>query len=287
MPRTSRRSGFRSRLHVLDVGHLRGPLRRVHGWWPWRCRRPAADGQRHRARARCRPALQHGNHASPRPTPARQAQIRVPTSVRPAMSCSGSGAQAGLQALRPARTCGGQGAVRASAGLLHRSSAPVPPARVSGQTIDDPCQHLRMARAALTKRAHARRCPYSGGRRGRHAHSGSPARARRACAAGSAGDLYIFLSVQARTSSSSATAPTSSASVPVSMIDGGARRRRRSADHRRQEGARMPVPVRRPRPASSSGLKSKGMPVLRSKVMGDMYIQVDGRDAGQPVAQAA
>ena len=101
--------------------------------------------------------------------------------------------------------------------------------------------------------------------------SGSPARARRACAAGPPGDLYIFLSIKphaffqrdgadifCRVPVSFTTAALGG-QFEVPTVDGG--RTRVKVPDGAQTGRQF-------------RLKGKGMPVLRSRQVGDMYVQI-------------
>jgi molecular chaperone DnaJ len=98
-----------------------------------------------------------------------------------------------------------------------------------------------------------------------------PAKARPALRGGPPGDLYIFLSLAThRVLSARRRRPA----LPRADLDGdgGAGRRIRGADHRQGQD-QGESPVRNPvRPALSHCIK--GMPVLRSRQTGDMYVQV-------------
>jgi molecular chaperone DnaJ len=196
----------------------------------------------------------------------KQAQIRVPTSVT-CETCSGSGARAGSRPTTCA-TCGGQGKVRASQGFFTIERT-CPSCQGRGETIDDPCPDCRGHGRQTKERTLAVSIPsgVEDGTRIRLAGEGEAGQR-----GGPTGDLYIFLSVKpheffqrdgadifCRVPISMTTAALGG-NVDVPTVDG--------------NRVRMPVPS-----GTENGkqfrLKSKGMPVLRSKVQGDMYIQVE------------
>ena len=89
---------------------------------------------------------------------------------------------------------------------------------------------------------------------------------------GPAGDLYIFLSIATHDFFQRDGADLH-CRVPISMVIGRARRRIRGADDRRRQDAREGAGRHSVRPQIPPAAR-KGMPVLRSKQMGDMYVQV-------------
>ena len=140
-----------------------------------------------------------------------------------------------------------------------------------GEVIDDPCPTAAARAASRSERTLSVNIPagVEDGTRIRLAGEGE-AGAR----GGPPGDLYIFLSIKPH-DSSSATAPICYCRVPISMvtaalggefevptIDGGK--------------AKVDVPE-----GTQTGkqfrLKGKGMPVLRSRDVGDMYVQLSSR----------
>ncbi len=194
------------------------------------------------------------------------AQIRVPTSVS-CETCSGSGARAGTKPTA-CPTCGGLGKVRASQGFftIERTCATC---QGRGETIGDPCPKCSGAGRITKERTLSVNIPpgVEDGTRIRLAGEGEAG-----LRGGPAGDLYIFLSIKpheffqrdgadifCRVPISMTTAALGG-EIEVPTVNGSA--------------TRVKVPE-----GSESGkqfrLKSKGMPVLRSKVMGDMYIQVE------------
>jgi molecular chaperone DnaJ len=194
------------------------------------------------------------------------AQIRVPTSVT-CTTCTGTGAKAGT---RPSScpTCGGHGKVRASQGFFTIERT-CPGCHGRGEIINDPCGSCSGSGRVVNERTLSVNIPagVEDGTKIRLAGEGEAG-----LRGGPAGDLYIFLSIKpheffqrdgadifCRVPISMTTAALGG-QVEVPAIDG--------------EKTRVKVPE-----GSESGkqfrLKGKGMPVLRSKVTGDMYIQVE------------
>jgi molecular chaperone DnaJ len=194
------------------------------------------------------------------------AQIRVPTSVT-CVTCTGTGATAGA---RPAvcPTCAGQGKVRASQGFFTIERT-CPGCQGRGEIISDPCLSCSGSGRVMQERTLSVNIPagVEDGTKIRLAGEGEAG-----VRGGPPGDLYIFLSIRAhdffqrdgadifcRVPISMTTAALGG-QVDVPTIDG--------------EMTRVRVPE-----GTETGkqfrLKGKGMPVLRSKVVGDMYIQVE------------
>jgi molecular chaperone DnaJ len=196
----------------------------------------------------------------------KQAQIRVPTSVT-CETCSGTGARAGS---RPTtcQTCGGAGKVRASQGFFTIERT-CPTCQGRGETIDDPCPECHGQGRVTKERTLAVSIPpgVEDGTRIRLAGEGEAGQR-----GGPTGDLYIFLSIKPHEFFQRDGADIF-CRVPISMTTaalGG------HVDVPTVEGSRVRMPV----PAGTETgkqfrLKGKGMPVLRSKVHGDMYIQVE------------
>lgn len=193
------------------------------------------------------------------------AQIRIPTSVACEV-CSGSGAKAGTKP-KSCATCGGTGKIRHAQGFftLERTC---PSCQGRGQGIDDPCASCAGAGRVTRERMLSVNIPagVEDGTRIRLAGEGEAG-----LRGGPPGDLYIFLSLapheffqrdgadlHCRVPISMATAALGG-EFEVPAIDGGK--------------ARVKVPA-----GTQSGrrfrLSAKGMPVLRSKQTGDMYVQV-------------
>ena len=194
------------------------------------------------------------------------AQIRVPTSVV-CESCSGSGAKAGTSPT-PCRTCGGVGKVRASQGFFTIERT-CPSCQGRGETIETPCPSCHGAGRVTRERTLSVTIPIGveDGTRIRLAGEGEAG-----LRGGPPGDLYIFLSIKpheffqrdgadlfCRVPIAMTTAALGG-QIEVPTIDGGR--------------TRVKIPE-----GSESGkqfrLKAQGMPVLRSKQQGDLYIQVE------------
>ena len=195
------------------------------------------------------------------------AEIRVPTSVT-CETCSGSGARAGT---RPTtcKTCGGAGKVRSSHGGFFTIERTCPSCQGRGEVIDTPCPSCNGAGRVTKERKLSVNIPagVEDGTRIRLAGEGEAG-----VRGGPAGDLYIFLSVKPHEFFQRDGADIF-CRVPISMVSaalGG------SVEVPTLEGGRTRVKIPE---GSESGkqfrLKGKGMPVLRTKSTGDMYIQVD------------
>ena len=193
------------------------------------------------------------------------AQLRIPTSVT-CEACTGSGAKSGTKP-KACPTCAGQGRVRHAQGFftLERTC---PACHGRGQVIDDPCPSCAGSGRVQRDRTLSVNIPegVEDGTRIRLAGEGE-AGAR----GGPAGDLYIFLSMGGHAFFQRDGADLH-CRVPISMvaaalggefevptIDGG--KTRVKVPEGTQSGRRF-------------RLQQKGMPVLRSKQTGDMYVQV-------------
>src|ERR1700687_5303651 len=193
------------------------------------------------------------------------AQLRIPTSVTCEV-CSGSGAKGGAKP-KTCATCAGHGKVRQQQGFftLERTC---PSCHGRGQVIDDPCPSCAGSGRVQRERTLAVNIPagVEDGTRIRLAGEGE-AGAR----GGPAGDLYIFLSMgghaffqrdgadlHCRVPISMTTAALGG-ELEVPTIDGG--KTRVKVPEGTQSGRRF-------------RLQAKGMPVLRTKQTGDMYVQV-------------
>ncbi len=196
----------------------------------------------------------------------KNAQIRVPTSVG-CETCAGTGAKPGSKP-SACSTCGGQGKVRAAQGFFTIERT-CPTCQGRGEIISDPCSPCSGAGRVVKERTLSVNIPagVEDGTRIRLAGEGEAG-----LRGGPAGDLYIFLSIKPHDLFQRDGADIF-CRVPISMITaalGG------HIDVPTVEGAMTRVKVPE---GTESGkqfrLKGKGMPVLRSKVQGDMYIQVD------------
>ncbi len=194
------------------------------------------------------------------------AQIRVPTSVQ-CETCSGSGAKAGTKPVS-CPTCAGQGKVRASQGFFTIERT-CPSCMGRGEIIDDPCGSCSGAGRVTKERTLSVNIPagVEDGTRIRLAGEGEAG-----LRGGPPGDLYIFLSIKPHEFFQRDGADIF-CKVPISMTTaalGG------NIDIPALDGTTTRVKIPE---GSESGkqfrLKGKGMPVLRQKMTGDMYIQVE------------
>jgi molecular chaperone DnaJ len=193
------------------------------------------------------------------------AQIRIPTSVT-CESCSGSGAKAGTKP-KPCASCGGAGKIRHAQGFftLERTC---PTCQGRGQVIDDPCKDCGGAGRVTRERTLSVNIPagVEDGTRIRLAGEGEAG-----VRGGPPGDLYIFLSLAPHEFFQRDGADLH-CRVPISMVTAalGGEFEVPAIDGSK---ARVKVPA-----GTQTGrrfrLSAKGMPVLRSKQIGDMYVQV-------------
>jgi len=193
------------------------------------------------------------------------AEVQLPTSVT-CEACSGTGAKPGTQ---PAacRHCGGSGRIRHAQGFftLERTC---PACQGRGSVIEEPCKACSGAGRTTRERTLEVQIPagVEDGTRIRLAGEGEAG-----LRGGATGDLYIFLSIVPHALFQREGADLY-CRVPISMttaslggefevptVDGG--RTRVKIPEGTQTGKRFRLP-------------HKGMPVLRSKAHGDMYVQV-------------
>ena len=193
------------------------------------------------------------------------AQIRIPTSVACEV-CSGTGAKAGTKP-KPCSTCGGAGKIRHAQGFFTLDRT-CPSCQGRGQMIEDPCAACAGAGRVTRERMLSVNIPagVEDGTRIRLAGEGEAG-----LRGGPPGDLYIFLSLAAHEFFQRDGADLH-CRVPISMITAalGGEFEVPSIDGGK---ARVKVPG-----GTQTGrrfrLTAKGMPVLRSKQTGDMYVQV-------------
>jgi molecular chaperone DnaJ len=193
------------------------------------------------------------------------AQVSIPTSVT-CETCSGSGAKAGTKP-KTCTVCNGAGKVRATQGFFTIERT-CPSCHGRGQVIDAPCAACSGIGRVTRDRTLAVNIPpgVEDGTRIRLAGEGEAG-----VRGGPAGDLYIFLAL-AQHGFFQRDGADLYCVVPVSMVTaslGG------EFEVPTIEGGngRIKVPA-----GTQSGrrfrLAGKGMPVLRQKQMGDMYVQV-------------
>lgn len=193
------------------------------------------------------------------------AQIEIPVSVT-CEACSGIGAKAGTKP-KTCSTCGGAGRVRQSQGFftLERTC---PGCQGRGQMIEDACPSCAGQGRVTRERTLSVNIPagVEDGTRIRLAGEGEAG-----VRGGPPGDLYIFLSL-AQHQLFQRDGADLHCRVPISMVTAAL-------------GGEFEVPtidkgktkVKVPAGTQSGRrfrIASKGMPVLRSRQMGDMYVQV-------------
>ena len=193
------------------------------------------------------------------------AQIRIPTAVTCEV-CSGSGAKAGSRP-KTCPTCGGYGKIRHAQGFFTMERT-CPACHGRGQVIEDPCPTCAGSGRVTRERTLAVNIPagVEDGTRIRLAGEGE-AGAR----GGPSGDLYIFISL-AQHQFFQRDGADLHCRVPISMVTaslGG------GFDVPTIDGGQTRVKVPE---GTQSGrvfrLQGKGMPVLRARGTGDMYVQV-------------
>ncbi len=195
----------------------------------------------------------------------KDAQIRIPTSVT-CETCAGSGAKTGTKP-KICTTCGGHGKIRQAQGFFTlERTCPICQGR--GQVIDNPCASCGGLGRTTRERALSVAIPpgVEDGTRIRLSGEGEAG-----LRGGPSGDLYIFISIAAHAffqrdgadlhcrAPISMTTAALGGEFEVPTIDGG--KTRVKIPEGTQSGRRF-------------RLQSKGMPVLRSKQVGDMYVQV-------------
>src|SRR4029077_9100431 len=193
------------------------------------------------------------------------AQVRLPTSVT-CEACSGSGAKAGTKP-KACPTCGGQGRIRRAQGFF-TPERPCPACQGRGQVISNPCPSCSGSGRVTRERALSVNIPpgVEDGTRIRLSGEGEAG-----IRGGPAGDLYIFLSIGGHPFFQREGADLH-CRVPISMVTaalGG------EFEVPTIDGGKTKVKVPE---GTQSGrrfrLGGKGMPVLRSRQSGDMYVQV-------------
>ncbi len=193
------------------------------------------------------------------------ASITIPTSVSCEV-CSGTGAKAGSKP-RTCPTCAGAGRVRAAQGFFSIERT-CPNCHGRGEVIDDPCPNCGGAGRVTRERTLTVNVPagVEDGTRIRLAGEGEAG-----MRGGPAGDLYIFLSIKPHPFFQRDGADLF-CQVPISLVTAAL-------------GGEFTVPtldgldarVKVPEGTQSGKqfrLRAKGMTVLRSRDVGDLYIQV-------------
>jgi molecular chaperone DnaJ len=196
----------------------------------------------------------------------KSATVKLPTSIA-CEACSGTGARAGS---RPTtcRTCAGHGRVRAQQGFFAIERT-CPTCQGRGQTIDNPCDKCAGSGRVTRERTLSVNVPagVEDGTRIRLSGEGEAG-----LRGGPAGDLYIFLSVKPHPVFQRDGADLY-CRVPISMVQaalGG------EFTVHTLDGGESKVSI--PEGAQSGRqlrLRGKGMPILRSRDAGDLFVQLN------------
>lgn len=193
-------------------------------------------------------------------------EVEVPTSVTCDI-CAGSGSKPGSSP-KTCPTCGGAGRVRASQGGFFHIERTCPTCHGRGEIVSDPCAKCAAAGRVSQTRTLSVNIPpgIEDGTRIRLAGEGEAG-----LRGGPTGDLYIFLSIKPHAFFQrdgadifcrvpvSITTAALGGQFEVPTVDGG--RTRVKVPDGAQTGRQF-------------RLKGKGMPVLRSRQVGDMYVQI-------------
>ena len=192
------------------------------------------------------------------------ATIKVPTSVA-CEPCAGSGAKPGSKP-KTCATCAGHGRVRAQQGFFAIERT-CPTCAGRGEVIDNPCATCSGAGRVTRERSLSVNIP-SGVEDGTRIRLSGEGEA--GLRGGPTGDLYIFLSIKPHPFFQRDGADLF-CQVPISMVKatlGG------EVNVRTLDGAESTVKIPE---GTQSGrqfkLRGKGMPVLRSREVGDLHIQ--------------
>ncbi len=193
-------------------------------------------------------------------------EIEVPTNVA-CEACSGSGAKAGSSP-KSCTTCGGAGRVRASQGGFFHIERTCPACQGRGEVISDPCEDCAGAGRVNRTRALSVNIPPGIEEGTRIRLSGEGESGLRG---GPAGDLYIFIAIKPHAFFQRDGADIF-CRVPIAMttVALGGQFEVPTVDG---ELTRVKVPE-----GTQAGkqfrLRDKGMPVMRSRDRGDMYVQI-------------
>jgi molecular chaperone DnaJ len=193
------------------------------------------------------------------------ASVRLPTNVT-CETCSGTGAKAGTQPTA-CRSCNGTGRIRQAQGFftLERTC---PTCQGRGSVIEQPCKTCKGAGRNTKERTLEVQIPagVEDGTRIRLANEGEAG-----MRGGPTGDLYIFLSITPHAMFQREGADLY-CRVPISMVTATHGGEVELTTHERCR-TRVKIPE-----GTQTGkrlrMQNKGMPVLRSKARGDMYVQV-------------
>ena len=195
----------------------------------------------------------------------KSAEISVPTAVG-CETCSGSGAKPGSSPVT-CNTCGGAGRVRASQGFFSVERT-CPECQGCGEVISDPCGDCSGQGRVTKERTLSVDIP-AGIEDGVRIRLGGEGEA--GARGGPSGDLYIFLSIRSHEFFQRDGADLF-CKIPISMATAalGGQFEVACLDSSK---SRVKVPE-----GTQTGkqfrLRGKGMPIMRSSDMGDLYIQV-------------
>ncbi len=251
--------GNERRLCDLDVRHFRGPVRRHDG----RAARRRPGGRGRERGADLRYNLEITLEEAFR---GKSATVKLPTSIA-CEACSGTGARAGSRPVT-CKTCAGHGRVRAQQGFFAIERT-CPTCQGRGQTIDNPCDKCAGSGRVTRERTLSVNVPagVEDGTRIRLSGEGEAG-----LRGGPAGDLYIFLSVKPHPVFQRDGADLY-CRVPISMVQaalGG------EFTVHTLDGGESKVSI--PEGAQSGRqlrLRGKGMPILRSRDAGDLFVQLN------------
>src|ERR1700742_4276428 len=194
------------------------------------------------------------------------AQVRLPTSVT-CETCSGSGAKPGTKP-KTCQHCGGHGRIRHTQGGFFTLERTCPICQGRGQVIEDPCKSCACSGRVTRERTLSVNIPpgVEDGTRIRLAGEGEAG-----VRGGPSGDLSLFVSLASHEFFQRDGADLH-CRVPISMVTaalGG------EVEVPTIDGSKTKVKIPS---GTQSGrrfrIASKGMPVLRSRQTGDMYVQV-------------
>jgi molecular chaperone DnaJ len=193
------------------------------------------------------------------------ASISLPASVT-CQACAGSGAKAGAKP-RYCPACGGHGRVRAQQGFFAIERT-CPQCHGGGEIIDDPCLSCGGSGRVTRECSLSVNIP-RGVEDGTRIRLGGEGEA--GAKGGPAGDLYIFVSTKPHPFFQRDGADLF-CRVPISLVQAalGAELSVRTLDG---GAAKVKIPEGTPS-GKQFKLKNKGMPVLRSRDTGDLYIEV-------------
>ncbi len=195
----------------------------------------------------------------------KSAEISVPTAVG-CETCSGSGAKPGSSPVT-CNTCGGVGRVRASQGFFSVERT-CPECQARGEVISDPCDECSGQGRVTRERTLSVDIP-AGIEDGVRIRLGGEGEA--GSRGGPPGDLYIFLSIRSHEFFQRDGADLF-CKIPISMATAalGGQFEVACLDNTK---SRVKVPE-----GTQTGkqfrLRGKGMPIMRSSDIGDLYIQV-------------